>query len=194
MAVAADTNSVRRSRTKSPAVAVIVAVVTNYSALAMGWGIEDRGTIARRVEHATGPHVLNAAVPGYSLRQSLSLLTHLDRSHQRDLVIAYFLPQDTSTIRQPLRQGQPAAEDRLPREVHDDAVAQCVAKRRPLIFGLKRVLDNHLNARTHALFARKVSEIILRDLGGRPSARQIIKSTAAASEPAPGPDRRRLMM
>jgi len=30
------------------------------------------------------------------------------------------------------------------------------------------VRDNHLNARAHALFAGKVSEIILRDLGGRP--------------------------
>jgi hypothetical protein len=204
MAVAADTNSVRRSRKKSPAVAVIVAVVTicaaletvtyvvynhpglltlprsniitiafrslyraqvplvqwepacsQYNAtagnftlrpgrcrhitpefsveisansmglrdsegaltgpdvivlgasLAMGWGIEERDTIARRVEHATGLRVLNAAVPGYALRQSLSLLTHLDRSRLRYLVISYFLPQDTRNIRETLRQGSP---------------------------------------------------------------------------------------
>jgi hypothetical protein len=87
MAVAAEISSVRRSRTKSPAVAVTVAVAP-----------------------------INAAVPGYALRQSLSLLTHLDRSRLR----------------------------------------YCF------------VLDNHLNARAHALFATRVSEIILHDLDGRP--------------------------
>jgi hypothetical protein len=111
-------------------------VIVLGASFAMGWGVSAEETLGRQTERATGLRVLNAAVPGYSLRQSLSLLSRLDRSHMRYLVIVYFLPQDTRNIRTALSQGDPATSYRLPREAYANAVAQYLTRRRSLVPGL----------------------------------------------------------
>jgi hypothetical protein len=110
-------------------------VIVLGSSFAMGWGVSVEETLARLTGRATGLRVLNAAVPGYSMRQSLALLSRLDRSQMRYLVIVYFLPQDTRNIRAALSQGEPATSYRLPREAYEEVVVQYLARRRGLVPG-----------------------------------------------------------
>jgi hypothetical protein len=111
-------------------------VIVLGASFAMGWGVGAEETLGRLTERATGLRVLNAAVPGYSLRQSLALLSRLDRSQMRYLVIVYFLPQDARNIRQALSQGEPATSYRLPREAYANAVTQYLARQRSLVPGI----------------------------------------------------------
>jgi hypothetical protein len=101
----------------------------------MGWGVDNAETAPRLTEAQTGLRVLNAAVPGYGLRQSLALLRHLDRSQMRYLVISYFVSQDIRNVHEAVRAGDAATEYRLPREEYERVVAHYVARRPTLAFG-----------------------------------------------------------
>jgi hypothetical protein len=64
-------------------------VIVLGDSIAMGWGVEQDQTFARRLEAATGWRVLNAGISSYGTPRELKLLATLDTSALRALVIQY---------------------------------------------------------------------------------------------------------
>ena len=56
---------------------------------AFGWGVPAQGTFADLLERATGKRVLNAAIPSYGTVRQRRLLSHLDTSRLRVVVVQY---------------------------------------------------------------------------------------------------------
>jgi len=102
---------------------------------AMGWGVPQDRTMASVVERTTGLRVLNAGIAGYGLHQSLALLSHLDRSRMRYLVVVFFVTQDARNERQILESKEPVTSYRLPRESYEQVVAKYTSRPDDLAFG-----------------------------------------------------------
>jgi hypothetical protein len=56
---------------------------------AMGWGVNQDQTIEAILEKTTGRKVLNAAIPSYGTAREMRLLSMLDRSNLKTLIIAH---------------------------------------------------------------------------------------------------------
>jgi hypothetical protein len=56
---------------------------------AMGWGVEQHETIEAILEKSTGKKVLNGAIPSYGTAREMRLLSMLDRSNLKTVIIAH---------------------------------------------------------------------------------------------------------
>jgi len=113
---------------------------------AAGWGVAQDQTMAGVVEKTTGLRVLNAGIAGYGLRQSLALLSRLDRSRMRYLVVVFFVTQDARGDREILELKEPVTSYRLPRESYEQAVAKYTSRPADLAFGkyLYKLTESYL--------------------------------------------------
>lgn len=55
----------------------------------MGWGVERYETFAHQVEQKTGLNILNAAIPSYGTVREMMMLSRIDRSKLKYIIIQY---------------------------------------------------------------------------------------------------------
>lgn len=55
----------------------------------MGWGVERNETFAHQVEQETGLNILNAAIPSYGTVREMMMLSRIDRSKLKYIIIQY---------------------------------------------------------------------------------------------------------
>lgn len=110
----------------------IVALGDSY---AMGWGVAQEETFARRIERATGRKVLNAGVASYGTARASKLLDRVDATRLKTLIVQYNFTDVGENRAYYRRGGQlPAPEEAR----YEDAVS--TARSRGRYFPGKHVL------------------------------------------------------